>query len=311
MREEALEAVSRRVVTPASPVGDEALEAGLCVARELGLEVEVGVTGQGWDLRHYLAGDEAMRAGALTRALSVCDQVWMARGGYGSGRLVAFAGEGLRESWRGSLWGFSDGTVLLARAYAWGKEAWSAPPLVQVARLDAESRARLVAAMRFGTVAPFSGLEVMRPEVGARDGEVEGRVFVANLAVLASLCGTAFMPNLAGALLVVEDVNEPAFRVDRFFWQLVAAGALRGVVGLVAGQFTGVDERERTAIAAVLTEVGGVLGVPVVSGLPVGHGEANASLPIGRRARLLVGQRRLEVISAGGGVGDVSGGVHA
>lgn len=297
MREDALVGVSRRVVTPASPVGDEALMAGVSAARELGLEAEVEVTGVALDGRHYLAGDDALRAGVLMRALSACEQVWMARGGYGSGRLVVEAGHALRESWSGSLWGFSDGTVLLARAHAWGRAAWSAPPLVQVPRLDPESRARLVAAMQFGVVAPFSGLEVMRREAGDTGGEVEGEVFVANLAVLASLCGTALMPSLEGALLVVEDVNEPAFRVDRFFWQLMAAGALRGIVGLVAGHFTGVDERERAAIAAVLVEVGGVLGVPVVSGLPVGHGEANACLPIGRRARLFLGEGRLEVRS--------------
>lgn len=303
MREEALEAVSRRVVTPAGPVGDEALEAGLVVARELGLELELGVTGV--ERRHYLAGDDPTRAGALMRALSACDQVWMARGGYGSARLVVEAGEALRASWRGSLWAFSDGTALLAKAFQWGRAAWSAPPLVQLPRLDAESRTRLVEAMRSGRVAPFLGLEV-RPQGGyGAVAEVSGRLFVGNLAVLASLCGTALMPGLEGALLVVEDVNEPAFRVDRFFWQLMAAGALRGVVGLVAGQFTGVDERERAAVEAVLIEVGGVLGVPVVFGLPVGHGEANASLPIGRWARLEPGAGRLEVLCA------EAGGAHA
>lgn len=290
--------VSRRVVTPASPVSDEALAAGLLVARELGLELELEPSGPGE--RHYLAGSDEARAEALGRALSACDQVWMARGGYGSARLLTHAGQGLRDAWRGSLWGFSDGTALLAMAYAWGRTAWSAPPLTQLPRLDEVSRARLVDAMRHGRVAPFQGLEVHG--LANASSAVTGRLFVGNLAVLASLCGTALMPSLAGALLVVEDVNEPAFRVDRFFWQLMAAGALRGVVGLVAGTFVGVAERERLAIDRVLVEVGAALSVPVVLGLPVGHGEANASLPIGRWARL--GAGLLEVLS------EEAGGAH-
>jgi muramoyltetrapeptide carboxypeptidase len=135
---------------------------------------------------------------------------------------------------------------------------------------------------------------------------VAGRLFVANLAVLASLVGTPLMPNLEGALLVVEDVNEPAFRVDRFLWQLMAGGALRGVVGLVAGAFTGVAERERAAIGMVLAEVGAALAVPVVSGLPVGHGEANACLPIGRLAWLREGRLEVSLDEVGG-----RGGIHA
>lgn len=299
-----------RVVSPASPVTDEVLALGCGLASELGLELELELTApglhQGMETsfaaggRHYLAGSDLLRAEVLTRALSECQQVWMARGGYGSARLLTVADEGLRERWRGSLWAFSDGTALIAMAYAWGRSAWSAPPLSQLPRLDGESRVRLVEAMRYGRVAPFEGLEVTGRALGETVGEVEGKLFVANLAVLASLCGTPLMPSLEGALLVVEDVNEPAFRVDRFFWQLMASGALCGVRALVAGAFTGVDEREQVAIAAVLAEVGRALGVPVVFGLPVGHGERNACLPIGRRARLCTAHEavRLEVEAA-------------
>lgn len=275
----------RRALAPASPIAPEVLAAGLGVAEALGLAVEVDPSVYAEPgTRAWLAGSDEARGAALMAALAEREQVWMARGGYGSGRLVTWAA-GLEAAWSGSLWAFSDGTALLARAFAWGKPAWSAPPVSQLPRLDAESKTRLVAAMKDGTVAPCPGLEAL----GAPDA-VEGRLFAANLAVLASLCGTPLMPDLAGVVLAVEDVNEPPFRLDRFFWQLASAGALDGVVALVAGEFSGASDED---VGHVLREVGAQRRIPVWTGLPLGHGERNACLPIGKRARLVDG--RLEV----------------
>lgn len=278
----------RRVVTPCSPITDQSLAAGLEVATALGLEVEVdrsAATGKFW-----LAGDDETRARSLMAALSDCDQVWLARGGYGAGRLVTMAGAGLQKSWRGSLWAFSDGTAFLAEAFRCGLPAWSAPPLSQLERLDENSRSRLVSAMTTGEVSAL-------PVIGDDEATVKGRLFVANLAVLVSLIGTPLMPSFEHTVLVVEDVNEPAFRVDRFFWQLSTSGGLDGVVALVAGDFTGISEAEHEGIMAVLEEVARVHRMPLWSGLAVGHGKRNACLPIG--AEVVVGAGRLEVLSYG------------
>ena len=277
-----------RVVAPASPVAPEVLAAGLAVAAELGLAVEVDPTVYvAPESRRWLAASDEARGAALSHALATSEHVWMARGGYGSGRLVTRT-EGLAAAWKGTLWAFSDGTALLARAFAWGKPAWSAPPVSQLPRLDSESKARLVAAMKGGAVAPSTGLEALSGDAGQ---VVEGRLFAANLAVLASLCGTPLMPDLAGAVLAIEDVNEPPYRLDRFFWQLVSAGALDGVVALVAGTFSG---GENDDVHQVLCEVGEQRRIPVWTGLALGHGERNACWPIGRRVRLGHGSLELD-----------------
>src|SRR5918996_215031 len=71
-----------------------------------------------------------------------------------------------------------------------------------------------------------------------RSGDAIGRLEGGNLAVLAGLVGTPYLPSLDGALLVLEDVNEPVYRIDRMFAQLRMSGALRGVRGIIFGQCT-------------------------------------------------------------------------
>ncbi len=286
------------IVVPAGPITSEYLAAGLELARRLGLEVECAeslardVAGE----RFWLNGDDETRGAALVAALRQqgeheVDGVWMARGGYGSARALGVAMGALVQAQAArerpaSMWGFSDGTVLVGHWADRGWESWHAPALIQLPRLDEDSLERLKEAVSGLRVRPFEGLSAVR------SGTVEGRLVGGNLAVLCSLVGTPLMPRLGGdtpSILVVEDVNEAAYRVDRMFQQLVGAGVLDGVVGLVVGDFTGVSERELEGIGVVVRELAELRGWVCASGLPVGHGARNACLPMGRLARLEVG----------------------
>lgn len=277
-----------RVVTPASPIRPEVLAAGLEAARELGFALDVGPAGPPGPLP-FLAGEDDARARELADAIPRYDHLYLARGGYGSSRLLgrgsgpigrAQAARVARGDAATALWAFSDGTSLLGHWFASGWPCWSAPPLSQWPRLDVESRERLVLA-KAGVVPAFSALTAVVP------GEARGRLFAANLAVLASLAGTPLMPSLEGCVLALEDIHEPAFRVDRFLWQLRESGALAGVRAFVAGDFTGVATSEIDVIGRVFAELAGALGVPCVAGLPFGHGERNACLPLGWTCQVL------------------------
>jgi muramoyltetrapeptide carboxypeptidase len=121
------------------------------------------------------------------------------------------------------------------------------------------------------------------------EGVAEGPLTGGNLALLSSLCGTRDALAARGAILALEDVGEPAYRVDRMLLQLHRSGALDGVAGLALGRFTGRDddeEGEERAVAAVLAEWAGRLGVPAVRDLPFGHVAHNCTLPLGVRVRL-------------------------
>lgn len=105
--------------------------------------------------------------------------------------------------------------------------------------------------------------------------------------MLSTCIGTPFMPDLSGAILLLEDVGEAAYRVDRLMTHLGNCGVLQGLAGVALGDFS-VPEQAAGSItpAQVLLERLGELGIPVLGGLPVGHGSVNVALPLGTEAVL-------------------------
>jgi muramoyltetrapeptide carboxypeptidase len=126
----------------------------------------------------------------------------------------------------------------------------------------------------------------------------QGPLFGGNLAMLASLCGTGDQPTARGRVLFLEDVGEPAYRVDRMLLQLRRSGVLEAVAGLALGRFTGAGEDDEAAVAGVLREYAEALGVPCVADLPFGHVAHNCTLPVGVTARLDADAAKLEIVEA-------------
>lgn len=273
------------IVLPSGPIRDgaerEAFEAGVGWLGARGHEVALPPLLPICERTPWLAATDAVRARALAEATRAgADVVWMGRGGSGAARtLAALADEVLAPS---TLFGFSDGTTLVAHWQARGWPCWSAPPIVQIARMGDRSQARLEAALGGSAIEPFDQLDPI--VVGACEGQLAG----GNLAVLASLVGTPMMPRLGGRILVLEEVGEAAYRIDRMLHQLLYAGAFDGVAGVVIGALVGgVHEHVAHAVA----DFARGLGVPCAAGLPVGHASDNAPLPFGSGwvARLEVG----------------------
>lgn len=266
------------VVLPSGPIraGTErkAFEAGCRWLAERGCDLSLPSDPAATGDDPCLAGDDVERAAALSRAArSGADLLWMGRGGYGGARTLAALERGPPSS--PPLFGFSDGTSLLGYWAARGWPCWLAPPVVQIPRLEPTSLARLEQALA-GEVPPFGEL------FSVVYGRARGPLVGGNLTVLASLVGTAAMPKLAGSILVLEDVGEAAYRLDRSLHQLLFARAFEGVRGVVLGTFTGVSEREAMGVFATLVRFFSRLGLPCAGELPLGHGDRNAPLPLGR-----------------------------
>ena len=122
-----------------------------------------------------------------------------------------------------------------------------------------------------------------------RDGSAEGPLFAACLRVLAGLAGTRWMPDLAGRILALEDIDEKPYRIDRDLGQLHASGALRGIAGLVFGAFP-VELAAGYAgpsIADICGKWAERLRIPAIFGLPIGHDPDPATLAQGRNTRLI------------------------
>jgi len=128
-------------------------------------------------------------------------------------------------------------------------------------------------------------------------GHAEGRLVGGNLAVLASLCGTPFAPDLTDGILILEDINEPVYRVDRMLQQLMLSGALNGCKAIVFGECVKCpdDAVSGRPFDEVLGEIADELGVPCMAGIPVGHINEQWTLPLGAMATLDTKMRKLTV----------------
>jgi muramoyltetrapeptide carboxypeptidase len=122
---------------------------------------------------------------------------------------------------------------------------------------------------------------------------------VTNLTVGTHCIGTPWMPHLDGTILVLEDVGEAPYRVDRMLTQWRSAGLLNKVAGVACGRFSWMEDDILPGdfnMKEVLENRLGGLGIPLVVNLPIGHGLPNQALPLGRRARLDGRRGRLSLL---------------
>ncbi len=273
------------IVAPSGPFDRELFERGLAVLERLGLRPLVD--DRIFARRRYLAGPDDDRLALLQEALDRPDAraVWCARGGYGAARLLPrLRLRGLLDRPK-LLVGFSDATALHAALGARGLASLHAPVVTQLATQPPEVVDRL-GALLFSPAPPppLSGGVTLAP------GRQRGVLLGGNLAVLASLAGTPFFPSLAGAVLLLEDVGERPYRLDRMWTQLRLAGALDRLRGLAVGELTRCEERDADYTALdVLRDLARELGVPAAAGFSVGHGEVNQPLPLGAEVELDAG----------------------
>ncbi|MER6673294.1 LD-carboxypeptidase [Streptomyces sp. NPDC000983] len=275
------------VVATSGPVPEERLQAGLDVLR-------------GWDLdpvvaphvldRHpdfgYLAGTDADRAADLQNAWCdpSVDAVLCARGGYGVQRLTGLLDwEAMRAAGPKVFVGFSDLTALHeAFAVRLGLATLHGPMAAGVDFIKSERAQRHLRATLF---APETVREIASGGRTMVPGRARGITLGGCLSLLASDLGTPHArPSARGGLLCLEDVGEETYRVDRYLTQLLRAGWLDGVSGLLLGSWQECDPYERLR-PLLLDRLGG-LGVPVVEEFGFGHGPDALTVPFGVTAEL-------------------------
>lgn len=273
------------VVAPAGPIKAERLELGTKYLRDWGLEVEVMPSVLARDQRlPYLAGDDAARVADL-RAAWLDDRyqgVFCGRGGYGVQRILPLLDLDELAAVEKVFVGFSDITGLHEGFNARGLVTVHGPMAAAVEQLGAEAGRERLRALLFE---PESVTDLLAP-AGARTvvpGTAEGRLLGGNLALLASSLGTPTLANPAG-IVVLEDVSENGYRVDRMLTQLLRAGWFQHVTGLVIGDFSDTDEG--ALVAGVIRERLAPLGLPMVVGAAIGHEDLNLAVPLGLPVRL-------------------------
>ncbi|MFI7411963.1 LD-carboxypeptidase [Streptomyces sp. NPDC049627] len=278
------------VVAPSGPVPEERLQAGLDLLR-------------GWDLdpvvaphvldRHrefaYLAGADADRAADLQGAW--CDRsvdaVLCARGGYGAQRMVDLLDwDAMRAAGPKVFLGFSDITALHeAFATRLGLVTLHGP---MAAGIDFIKNARAQEHLKATLFEPESVRTISSAGSALVPGRARGVTLGGCLSLLAAEAGTPHARTSArGGLLCLEDVGEETYRLDRYLTQLLRAGFLDGVRGVLLGSWQECEPYERVR-ALFLDRLGG-LRVPVVEEFGFGHGEGALTIPFGVSAELDAG----------------------
>ncbi|MET9313159.1 LD-carboxypeptidase [Kribbella sp. NPDC003505] len=270
------------VVAPSGRVDAARLDTGLVHLRSWGLEVDVMPSVlAGHERFAYLAADDKARALDLRNAWldPRYAAVFCARGGYGVQRMIEYVD--LDELAAVPKWfvGFSDITALHEPLNARGLVTLHGPMAAAVEQLDTAVGLERLRALLFE---PDTITDLLAP-VGARTvvaGVAEGPLRGGNLAMLASSVGTPTYAPPAG-VVVLEDVDEAGYRVDRLLTQLLRAGWFDQVTGVVVGDFTGTQDP-----VAVIAERLEPLGLPMVAGAAIGHEALNLAVPLGLPVRL-------------------------
>ncbi|WP_041842689.1 S66 peptidase family protein [Actinoplanes friuliensis] len=267
---------------------DSRLDRGIEILESFGLEVEVGDHVD--DVYGYLAGTDDDRLADLNAAFSDpgIRGVFAARGGYGTQRIVDRLDlEAVRRDPRVFV-GFSDLTSLMGRLWQSARLVTFYGPMVnwtdsRTGPVEIESLRKAImttepAVLTRDPAEPSSAVVV--------PGTATGRLLGGNLTMIQTAIGTRDLPDLAGAILLFEDVDEAAYSYDRMLTQLLRTGALDRIAGVAIGQFTNAANNATwNAATAVLDRIGG-LGVPVLGGLRIGHGNGQLTVPLGAKATI-------------------------
>ncbi|WEK31651.1 MAG: LD-carboxypeptidase [Candidatus Pseudomonas phytovorans] len=237
----------------------------------------------------YLAGPDQQRLQDLHDAFADpgIDAILCMRGGYGSMRLLDQLDFELIRRNPKPLIGYSDITALHTAIYRYSGLVTFHGGMLNADLLGAKlppTESSLLAQLG-GHVR--AGEQIVHPADHALEsvlpGVASGPLLGGNLSMLGATMGTLAELDTQGCILFIEDVNEPLYRVDRLLTQLRLAGKLEGVKGVLVGDFAGITT---AALAPLLVDTFGPLGVPVLAGWRSGHCDPNVCLPLGARVRL-------------------------
>ncbi|OYY92121.1 MAG: LD-carboxypeptidase [Sphingomonas sp. 28-66-16] len=225
----------------------------------------------------HFAGPDAARADAFVAMANdpAIDAIWFARGGYGSNRILDLAMDRLGPAAAAKTYlGYSDIGFLLGALYARriGRPV-HAPLVADIAR-DGGAPA-LARTLRWLTARTPDSLE---PGLAGRPSAAF------NLAILTSLIGTKWLPDLTDHVLIIEDVSEPLYRIDRMLFQMAQATQLKGVAGVRLGRISDVQPNDppwEEPIATMIARWCADMGVPFLGFADIGHDIDNKLVPFG------------------------------
>lgn len=267
------------IVAPSSRFSEEAAARVRSLAGRLHPEVELHFHPQCFRAYNHFGGTDAERVAALVEVANdpVFDAIWCARGGYGACRVTEEALAALGEAARRKTWlGYSDAGYVLAGLYRAGFAGLAHGPMpADILREGGEA-----------AVARALAWLVRRDPDALEPGLKAGEAHAAfNLTVFSQLLGTALEPDLTGHVLLLEEVSEHMYRVDRSFFHVTGQPSVRRVAGIRLGRVSAVPDNDpafgddEETVARHWCERAGIAFLGLAD---IGHDSANKVVPFGR-----------------------------
>ncbi len=281
------------VVSPASPVKPEVLDKGIAKLKSLGFRVKVGK--HAYAKQGYLAGSDLERAedlNAMFRDAEV-DAIVCSRGGYGTPRILLHLDYDAIARHPKVFVGFSDITALhVAIRQRTGLVTFHGPMVASdfsQPHVDDYNWPWFEKAV-MGTN-PIGRIEIpqqLPPSECIVPGKAIGELMGGNLSLIVATMGSPYQLDPTGKIVLIEEVGEEPYRIDRMLTQLELAGFWQRAAGIAFGESVGCgpSNPENPSLVAMLKDKLGKLSIPVVYGLPLGHGARKATVPEGVQASL-------------------------
>jgi muramoyltetrapeptide carboxypeptidase len=267
------------IIAPASPVTDDEISPAVRILEEAGYRVIKG--SHLYDKNGYLAGTDQDRLTDLHDMFLDSDvkAVLCARGGYGTTRLLNNIDFDIIRKYPKPVAGYSDITALILSIYKMtGMIVWHGPML----RGITGSKRYLKTLLKQMSADGGMDIRLSKDNV-LKEGKARGILLGGNLSMVCALIGTPYIPSFEGSIFFIEERGEPLYRIDRMLTQLSLSGLLRGVKGIISGNFQ--DCGEPDSIDTLLLETFSY-EIPVYRGFPAGHGSKNRPLPMGAEAEI-------------------------
>lgn len=262
------------VVAPSCTLRPEAADAVMAIAKARG-DAELVIHPQCFFSDGHFAGPDAARLEALREVMADerYDAVWFARGGYGSNRIAEVAMADLPDAARAKIYlGYSDAGFLLAAFHNSGLEVAHGPMVQDVLRDGGE--AAIHRALDWLVRRDAASLEpTLRPDAPA---------MAFNLTVLSNLLGTAIEPDFGGVELLIEDVAEHEYRIDRAMFHLTGSPAIRRAAGIRMGRMSDIPDNDPafgSDAESIVRDWCERTGIAFVGHADIGHDAANRVVP--------------------------------
>jgi muramoyltetrapeptide carboxypeptidase len=276
------------IVAPAGPFDPEKFMKGKSVLESMGFQT---VFEEGVFQKHgFLAGTDIQRADQVNRLFAdpTVQAIFCARGGYGSMRILSLLDFETIQTHPKIFLGFSDISAMLSVFFDRCSLVTFHGPVVTTL---AKATEKTIIAMKtvLTSDVPFE----LTPENGKviKPGVCSGALIGGNLTTLCHLVGTSFEPNFKEKILLIEDVGEMPYRIDRMLTQMKLAGCFNEIAGLILGTFK--ECGQLNEIVDIFNDIFEDLDIPILAGFEVGHGEHNLTIPMGLGATLDTDKKRL------------------